>query len=276
MMEISICSWIFGDEPLENVFKFVKESGYDSIELHATDAIDKKEIVKQLSHDFNIKIGGVTGDAAWPDAAKDLANNNADKRLKAVNYFKKQIKACNELGGKYIVVCPSAVGKSYLLGTGTEDWDWAIDSVKQLCETAHSEKIELIIEPVNRYESSIINTADDAYRFVNEINHPNISMLVDTYHMNIEEVNMLDAIEKVSDKLGVVHLADNNRQGVGLGKIDFKAIISKLKEVGFYGPLVLECMEPGANPFDAQKETMKNLYYYCEQTIQLLRKMVRN
>ncbi|MEI3612898.1 sugar phosphate isomerase/epimerase family protein [Pseudogracilibacillus sp. SO30301A] len=275
-MHLSICSWIFGDEPIERVLKFIKKSGYDAIELQAAMALTHTEKIKQIVNDLQLKIDGLTGDAAWPDETKDLANGNPTNRKIAVEYFKEQIKVCNEFGGKYIVICPSAVGKTHLIGKGTEDWDWAIDSVKQLCETAKLENVELIIEPVNRYESSILNTAEDAYRFVNELNHPSVKMLVDTYHMNIEEVDMLYAIENVSDKLGVFHLADNNRQGVGFGHIDFEAVFSKLKEINYDGPLVLECMAPGANPFAANKESMDDLYLYCERTVQVLQGMLSN
>lgn len=275
-MYLSICTWIFGDEPIDRVLRFIKESGYDAIELQAATALTHKKEIKQIVSDVQLKIGGLTGDASWPDETKDLANSNPNNRKKAVEYFKEQIKVCNELGGKYIVICPSAVGKTHLLGKGNEDWDWAIDSVNQLCETAKVENVELIIEPVNRYESSIINTAEDAYRFVNELNHPSVKMLVDTYHMNIEEVDMIDAIGSVSDKLRVVHLADNNREGVGMGHIDFKAVISKLKDINYDGPLVLECMAAGANPFEANKESMDDLYVYCKYTVEVLQEILNN
>ena len=273
-MHLSICTWIFGDESIGKVFKFIKASGYDTIELQADIALTQTRKIKQIVNDLDLTIGGVTGDAAWPDVTKDLANRNPVNRKIAVEYFKEQIKVCHELDGKYIVICPSAVGKPHLLGKGTDDWDWAIDSVNQLCDTAKLEDVELIIEPVNRYESSIINTAEDAYRFINELNHPKVNMLVDTFHMNIEEVDMLSAIENVSDKLEVFHLADNNRKGVGMGKIDFHAVISKLKEINYDGPLVLECMAPGPNPFSANKKSMNHLYHYCEQTAKVLKEML--
>lgn len=269
-MRFSVCSWIFGDQPIERTIKFVSTIGYDEIELDAVTALNETSKVKRLINEVNLSVGGITGDTAWPDETKDLANCDEFNRKKAIQYFKEQLKAAGELNAKYLVVCPSAVGKVSLLGKGKDDWKWAIDSVQQLCDTAASEEVELIIEPINRYESSIVNSAYDAYRFVNEIGHPSTKMLVDTYHMNIEEADPINAIKKVSDKLAVFHVADNNRKGVGMGQIDFNSIFMTLKDIEYKGPIVLECMAPGANPFSANKREMQSLNTFVKESLKYM------
>ena len=118
-----------------------------------------------------------------------LANKNALNRQKAVDYFKRQIECVKVVGGDYLIVVPSAVGKFRAMGVDTtEDWKWAVESVCKLTETAANNQVTLVIEPLNRYESCIVNTAEDVSRFVKEVDHPNVRALLDTYHMNIEEV----------------------------------------------------------------------------------------
>lgn len=273
-MEFSICSWTFGNEPIESIMKFVKNTGYDSIEIHASLAVTDPEKVNQLSQKYDLKISGLTGDADWPNENKDLANRNPINRKKAIEYFKEQIKAVKNVNGKYLVVCPSSVGKFTQMGEGRDDWDWAVSSVQQLTEIASKFDIKIIIEPLNRYESCVVNTSDDAYRFVKEVNHPIVKTLLDTYHMNIEESDLIGSIRKVQDILDVMHVADNNRQGLGRGIIPFDKIFSELKNSNFDGPIVVECCAPGSNPFSANKdsENMKWIYKYAEESLIYLKK----
>ena len=271
-MEFSICSWTFGDAPIDKVMRFVKKTGYDAIEIQASQAIQYSQLINQLSEELDLKISGLTGDADWPNEHKDLANRNPQKRNKAIEYFKRQIQATHLIQGKYLVVCPSTVGKSARMGQGTEDWDWAIDSVRQLTYAAEQVDIELIIEPLNRYESCIVNSADDASRFVREINHPKVKTLIDTYHMNIEETDMISPIQKVADILSIVHVADNNRQGLGRGQISFESFFTELQRSKFKGTIVVECSAPGANPFSAEKDNMDWIYVYAEESLAFLKK----
>ncbi|SMQ86999.1 Sugar phosphate isomerase/epimerase [Bacillus sp. OV166] len=236
-MELSICSWTFGEEPIEKVAKFVKDTG-------------------------------------WPDENKDLANRNPVNRKKAIEYFKRQIEAVNNVNGRYLIVCPSAVGKSAPMGNGKEDWEWAVDSIHQLTEKASELDVKLIIEPLNRYESCIVNSADDAYRFVNEINHPIVKTLLDTYHMNIEEKDMVEPFRRIFEMVEVVHVADNNRQGLGRGQLPFQQIFSELQSLKYDGTIVVECCTPGANPFSADKgrDNMQWMYKYAEESLVYLKK----
>ncbi|SKB02604.1 sugar phosphate isomerase/epimerase family protein [Sporosarcina newyorkensis] len=270
-MEYSICSWTFGDVPIDKVMRFVKKTGYDAIEIQASQAIHYSKIINRLSKELNLKVSGLTGDADWPNEHKDLANSNHFERNKAIEYFKKQIQATRLIQGKYLVVCPAAVGKSAQMGKGSEDWNWAIDSVRQLARVAERVEIELIIEPLNRYESCIVNTADDASRFVKEINHPKVKTLIDTYHMNIEEVDMISPVQKVIDILSIVHVADSNRQSLGRGQISFAPFFAELQRLKFNGTIVVECSAPGANPFLAEKDNMDWIYTYAEESLVFLK-----
>lgn len=269
-MRYSICSWTFGNIPIEKVFDRVSIAGYKHIDMQALVNDYNWKKVKQLAKDYSLEINGLLCDSGWPVEEHDLANANRGNRQQAVDYFKRQIECVKMVEGNYLIVVPSAVGKHSLLGTDkSEDWKWAIESVCNLTETAKENGIILVIEPINRYESCIVNNSDDLLNFVMEVNHPNVKGLLDTYHMNIEESNVKEAFLKLKDWIEVVHFADSNRQGLGRGQIDFEKIVSVMKEIGFNKTVVLECTGPGPNPFSADKgeKTVQIMSTYAEESL---------
>jgi len=255
-MRFSICSWTFGNTPIEEVFKLVSSSGYKSIDLTAVvDSCDWAEAAR-LAERSSLEISGLTCDSGWPAEDHDLANKSAANRQKAIDYFKRQIDCVKIVGGDYLIVVPSAVGKFRSMGDNTsEDWKWAVESVCSLTETAANNRVTLVIEPLNRYESCVVNTAEDVSRFVKEVNHPNVRALLDTYHMNIEESDIEKAFLAVQDCLEVVHFADSNRRAIGRGHIDFRPVVSGMKTIGFDKTIVLDCTAQGPDPFKADKGT---------------------
>jgi sugar phosphate isomerase/epimerase len=131
-MKFSICSWTFGDIPLEKTMEFVARTGYDAIEIRAAVNEYNWNDIKKHADNLGLGISGLTGDTGWPNEEQDLANMSADNRRKAVAYFERQIEAVKAVGGDYLVVCPSSVGKTAPMGAPGEDWKWAIDSVQKL------------------------------------------------------------------------------------------------------------------------------------------------
>jgi D-psicose/D-tagatose/L-ribulose 3-epimerase len=156
--------------------------------------------VAQLARRCSLEVSGLTCDSGWPAEDHDLANKDRLNRQKAVDYFKRQIECAKTVGGDYLIVVPSAVGKFRSMGDDTsEDWKWAVESVRNLTDIAANNQVTLVIEPLNRYEGCIVNTAEDVSRFVTELNHPNVRALLDTYHMNIEESDIEKAFSTVRD-----------------------------------------------------------------------------
>ena len=269
-MRFSICSWTFGDTPIEKVFDLVSSSGYTCIDLTATvDAYDWSEVAR-LARDSSLEVSGLTCDSGWPAEDHDLANKDPLNRQKAVDYFRRQIECVKVVGGDYLIVVPSAVGKFRSMGSDTrEDWKCAVESVCNLTETAAKNQVTLVIEPLNRYESCVVNTADDVLRFVTEVDHASVRALLDTYHMNIEEADVEKAFPTVQNCLEVVHFADSNRRGLGHGHIDFRPVVSGMKTIGFDKTIVLECTAPGPDPFRADKgnTTAQTMAQYAKESL---------
>ncbi|RSL31456.1 sugar phosphate isomerase/epimerase [Salibacterium salarium] len=274
-MRYSICSWTFANTPLKKVFEMVSSAGYEYIDVQAlVDEYNWTE-VNRLAEESSLKISGLLGDSGWPDEKHDLANKSKSNRDKAVEYFKRQIECVKVVGGDYLIVVPSAVGKFFTMGnTKTDDWNWAIESVRNIADTAKEYDITLIIEPINRYESCIVNNSDDALNFVKDINHPNVKTLLDTYHMNIEEDDLEEAFLKLKDWVEVVHMADSNRKGIGRGHIDFEKIVTGMKKIGFDKTIVVECTAPGPNPFQPNKgkDTAEIMQTFAQESLVNLKK----
>lgn len=274
-MKFSICSWTFGNKPIEEVIQLASEIGYDEIEIAANvEEYDWSKISREVKNN-NISLRGLSGDAGWPNEETDMANPNPQNRIKAIDHLKKQVQAARTVGAEYIVVSPSAPGKSVPLGKESEDWNWAIDSVQKLAPFAKDKGVQLIIEPLNRYESCILNTGEQAQRFIKEVNYSNVKTMLDTFHMNIEETNLTKPFEQMHEDLALIHMADTNRQGLGYGRLPLNEIAQGIKSNGYQGTITIECLAPGPDPFEANKKE-KNMQWmskYAKDSLQELHRM---
>ncbi len=118
----------------------------------------------------------------------------------------------------------------------------AIHTLQQIAELAGKVNVNLLIEPINRYETNFINNAREGAKLIEAIGHPCLKLLLDTFHMNIEEVIPCDVIREARPWLGYIHFADSNRQAPGRGHIDFPAIFEALAEVGYQGFISAEIL----------------------------------
>jgi D-psicose/D-tagatose/L-ribulose 3-epimerase len=112
--------------------------------------------------------------------------------------------------------------------------------MKILSKIAESENVILLCEVLNRFEQFLLNTCEQALEFVKQVNSPSCKILLDTFHMNIEEDSMINAIYEAGDYLGGFHLGENNRKPVGMGTMPWKEIKKALDDIGFNGSLVQE------------------------------------
>lgn len=271
-MNFSICSWTFGNIPLEEVIQFSSRIGYDEIEVGA--AVDKDDWsnIKQLAKSRGISIRGINADASFLRPETDLANQTEEVRQQAIDHFKKQLDIGAFLEAEYIVLAPAAPGRSIPFHSESQDRLWAIDSIKQLAPYAKKLGITIVIEPLNRYESCLVNNARDAKQFLKEVNEPNVKTMLDTFHMNIEEKNFEEPFVKLKDLLETVHVADSNRQGIGYGHIPFEEVAKGLKKANYNKTITLESLVPGRNPFDATRNNMDLIYQYAENSLKLMHK----
>ena len=142
----------------------------------------------------------------------------------------------------------------------TEQRACAIGTLLRCAQVADDLGTHLLLEPINRYETNFINSAQDGLDLIEDIGHPAVKLLLDTFHMNIEEVDLCATIRKVGGRLGYMHFADNNRLAPGQGHIDFPAILRALAEIGYSGFISAEILP---SPDDATAITQTGQYLHA-------------
>ena len=116
----------------------------------------------------------------------------------------------------------------------------AVEAIRELSENAAGEGVTIGLEVVNRYETNLLNTADQALAFIDEIGSDNVTVHLDTYHMNIEEQDFTAPIEACGDRLGYFHLGESHRGMLGTGTVDFAEAFTALERVGYDGTITFE------------------------------------
>lgn len=142
------------------------------------------------------------------------------------------------LGGNMLNAPPRAPFSRYY----EREWEYGVRSMRRLGRDAAQHGITMCVEVVNRFEGHIFNTARDGRRFVDEVDHPNVKLLLDAFHMNIEESDLAQAVLEAGDRLGHFHFIENHRGLPGSGHIDWRGIRDAMRQIGYSGTLVMEAL----------------------------------
>ena len=134
------------------------------------------------------------------------------------------------------------------MGGYQTELDLAVDSLRKLSTYAKDHGVVLSLEPINRYETFLVNNVYQALRFIEQVGSENLKIHLDTFHMNIDEVSLVDAVHKAGNLLVNMHVSDSNREAPGRGHIDFSGLMRALNEVSYQGFLTLEPLPPGSDP----------------------------
>lgn len=216
--------------------------GYKAVELHIRDpkAIDQKAIRRSLE-ETGIRVSTIGTGLAFGQDRIFLASPDEGVRRAAIQRIRDQIDFASELRAHVII----GLIKGPLPESEPERGlarQRMVDGLRECADYARKADVQLPVEAINRYESNFLNTAGETHGFIQEVGSPCVGIHLDTYHMNIEEVSIEEAIKRHADRLIHIHLADSNRWAPGMGHLDFKSILTALKEVRYQGALGLECL----------------------------------
>ena len=159
----------------------------------------------------------------------------------------------------------SALGVFSGQGPTEDEWKWGVDSMRQVAEHAETVGITLGVEALNRFETYLLNTHADSARFVREVNHPNARMMYDTFHANIEEKDIAQAIRDCHDVCALVHISENDRATPGSVNVDWDTNFNTLKEVGYDGWMVVEAFGLALPELVAATKIWRRMYESEEQ-----------
>jgi 5-keto-L-gluconate epimerase len=231
----------------------VAELGYDAVELHIRDpkAVNVEEI-GDLLNQYHLPVPTIGTGQAYGEEGLSFANSDLVIRNKAVQRIKDQMDLASELGIPRVTI-GLIRGTVKPGGVRDEADEYVIECLRRCL--AHNPAITLILEPLNRYETSLYNDAASAREVIDRIGKPNLKMLIDTFHMNIEEPDMVESIHNVRDYISHVHFADSNRWPPGCGHINFKGIVRALKKIGYDGAISAEIL-PKPTPEESLRLTI--------------------
>jgi len=216
---------------LDAALPTLRALGYDGVELllGRAEDIDAGELERLLAkHEMELSAIGTglaTADGLYLGSREERTRQEAVKRVLGFSKMAERFD-CGVIVGSIkggIVPAPSS--------------ESLVRSMRELRE------VRLIIEPLNRYESAFINKASQAVELVNEQNLERSLVLLDTFHMNIEEESMADAIRSVGERLGHFHIADSNRRAPGDGHIPFSGVFRALKGIHYDGYMSAEILQ---------------------------------
>ena len=253
-IKLSWSNWGFGREALAESAARLEKSNVPYIELHGNhygpDLGYKTDETLKILSDHGLRVSGVCG---MFSADNDMACNRAVVRQAAIDYLKREVPYTREVGGKYLLVVPGAVGrpKAY------DDVEFE-RSAETLAAWAHlftENGVKAAIEPIRSAEVSLVHTVADAKRYLKAVNHAGVGHINgDVYHMQSEERHIGDAIVDAGDQLVNLHLADSNRCALGEGSLDVCTMIRALYVIGYNQGdrfATFEPLGPGGDPYPA-------------------------
>lgn len=178
---------------------------------------------------------------------RDLTDPDASVRASTQRYLGSLMEIASALGADFIAgPMYSRVGKARQLPESERkrEWDLAVSELHTAAVEAGNRGLALAIEPINRFETDLVNTAADAVRMVRDIDHPAAKMMIDTFHMTIEESNLGDAIRHAGKDLIHVQVSENHRGVTGTGLTPWTDFRDALREIDYSGSIVIESFTP--------------------------------
>lgn len=247
-MQIAIHNWMRA-ETLESTLKRISSLGYTHLEIQGAPEMYDNQQVKELLDKYGIQCWG---SVTLMLEERNLLAKNPDQRKRSVEYVLDLAQMVKDLGGKVISLVPATVGKIVPDARPEEEWEWAVEGVKEIYAFTEANGLTIGIEPINRFETYFINRGDQALALAEAVG-PNCGVCLDTFHMNIEEVDMFATMKRIGSRLVNFHVADNNRMAPGMGKLDWNRIMKTLAEIGYDKVLSVEFCPPidrtPANPY---------------------------
>jgi D-psicose/D-tagatose/L-ribulose 3-epimerase len=222
----------------------VKSMGFDILEIACEnpDLLDISSIKDALSaNQLSAIVCGVFGPDRNISSADQLIRTNARK------YVLWLIDAADQLGSP--VVCGpmySAVGKAHLEDSAAREKEWAlaVSELGEMADVAAGKGIRLAFEPLNRFETDMINIVSQGLAFIEDVGRANLGFHLDTFHMHLEEKSSAEAIRLAGKKIFHFHACENDRGIPGTGQVRWQEIAPALKSVNYPGPVVIESFTP--------------------------------
>jgi 5-keto-L-gluconate epimerase len=239
--------------------RLIADLGYDAIELHVSDpaTLDRKALRKELDS-YGLTISQVGPGLSYTQDGLSWSHSDPEIRKKAIQRIKDHVDFCSEYGAAL------AIGGIRGQCKGADEQESArlqqlvIDSTRECARYAEGTAVILGIEPINRYETSYLLSVPEVIEFAKQVGSPAVGVLADTFHMNIEDVSIVDSIKQAGKQLAHIHLSDSNRWAPGFGHLDIAACVQALKDIDYQRYISFEVL-PKPSPKEAAAQGIKNV-----------------
>lgn len=233
----SVWSGTFDPASFESAVLQTKEAGYDLIEIplldpYSFDVTSGRRIVESAGIGINASLGLTS--------ATDISSEDPKAVAAGQDLLFRAVDVLGELGAEWLVGVVYGALKKHMLPATPQGRANGQEVLRRVADRAAGVGVKLGLEVVNRYETNIMNTAKQAVSYVRELDHPNTYVHLDTYHMNIEESDLLNPFLDAADLLGYVHIGESHRGYLGSGSVDFDTAFRALARIGYDGPVVFE------------------------------------
>ena len=226
------------------LFPKIKSMGYDVVEIPVEypELIDSQKVKEALlENGLQAIVCGAFG------PTRDLTHDDPAVHKVCFDYITECFELCNAWDAKFLAgPMYSAVGKARMVSPEQRkvEWDLAVKNIRKVCERAQQHGLMIALEPLNRFESDLINTAADVIRLINDVNHSAAKVLLDGFHMAIEERDLEAAITLAGDKLIHVQVSENYRGTPGTGQTPWNSFKAGLEKINYSGVVSIESFTP--------------------------------
>jgi len=207
---------------------------YDGVELAIRDPklVEGDELIRVMSA-HGLEIPAIGTGQAWGEEGLSYTDPEPDIRAAAVARTKSHIPFAARTGAVIIIGLLRGIVRPGV--DHDQAMDWLVASLQECCAAAAPHGVRIALEPINRYETTLINNVAQGLNLIERIGADNMGLLLDTFHMNIEEPDFLESIQTCGERIFHFHVADSNRWYPGAGHLDFRSILGALSDTGYEG-----------------------------------------
>ena len=235
------------DDDLSGLLSFLKNTGFDFVEIPINEPGDVEKWQRIGQQCANLGLAVQTCTICPPH--KSLISPDEAVRRAGVTYLNQVVDASAAVGSRMLMGPLYAGFKTFTGQPPTQqEFDWSVAGMRAVAEHAQTQNVTLAIEYLNRFEVYLLTCADDVRRYIDAVDHPHCRASFDTFHANIEEKSIPDAIRTLAPYLAQVQVSENDRATPGKGHINFNDVFATLNEIGFAGPVCIEAF--GLTPPD--------------------------
>ncbi len=229
---------------LEEGLRNVSRLGYSGVDLSLldSDALDQDWIIEKTGS-LNLRVYTIATGQTYYNDGYSLYSAEADKREKAVVRIRSHIDFASRLGAMVIIGgIRGKIEKTVDNYTKRKIEDEGRSAILRCVSYSEERKVTLLLEPINRHETNVINTLKEGIEMIETIGSAYLKLLPDIFHMNIEEKSVEESILKYKSHIGFVHFADSNRHAPGFGHIDFRKILAALVKADYTSAIGMEML----------------------------------